>query len=82
MMRPTFPEALRPAEGIWARRVRREGTERAHQLVSTLIHVMSSSSLGSTAFIIFAVLSVVTLKELNVQVSEPYIVCFPLSVTT
>ncbi|KAI0262646.1 alpha-2-glucosyltransferase Alg10 [Russula aff. rugulosa BPL654] len=33
---------------------------------------MSSSSLGSTAFIIFAVLSVVTLKELNVQVSERY----------
>jgi len=31
-----------------------------------------SSSLGSTAFVIFAVLSVVTLKELNVQVNEPY----------
>lgn len=43
---------------------------------------MSSSSLGSTAFIIFAALSVVTLKELNVQVTEPYMVCFPLSVTT
>ncbi|KAI0277109.1 hypothetical protein BGY98DRAFT_934606 [Russula aff. rugulosa BPL654] len=67
---PDCVEVLCPAEGIC--RVRREGTERAHQLVSTLIHVMSSSSLGSTAFIIFAVLSVVTLKELNVQVSEPY----------
>ncbi len=33
-----------------------------------------SSSLGSTAFVIFAVLSVVTLKELNVQVTEPYMV--------
>lgn len=47
----------------------------------TLISFMSSS-LGSTAFVIFVVLSVVTLKELNVQVTEPYMVCFPLSVTT
>ncbi|KAI0001798.1 DIE2/ALG10 family-domain-containing protein [Russula vinacea] len=31
-----------------------------------------SSSLGSTAFLIFAVLSVATLKELNIQVNEPY----------
>jgi hypothetical protein len=68
--------------GLVAVRRERESTERARQLVSTLIHVMSSSSLGSTAFVIFAVLSVVTLKELNVQVPEPYMVCFPLSVTT
>ncbi|KAH8997481.1 glucosyltransferase [Lactarius akahatsu] len=31
-----------------------------------------SSSLGATAFVVFAVLSVVTLKELNTQVTEPY----------
>ncbi|KAI9511775.1 glucosyltransferase [Russula earlei] len=31
-----------------------------------------SSSLGATAFVIFGVLSVVTLKELNMQVTEPY----------
>jgi hypothetical protein len=33
-----------------------------------------SSSLGSTAFVVFTVLSVITLKELNVQVTEPYMV--------
>ncbi|KAI0067958.1 glucosyltransferase [Artomyces pyxidatus] len=31
-----------------------------------------SSSLGATAFVIFTVLSVATLKELNAQVTEPY----------
>ncbi|KAI0257323.1 glucosyltransferase [Lactifluus subvellereus] len=31
-----------------------------------------SSSLGATAFVFFGVLSVVTLKELNIQVTEPY----------
>ncbi|KAI0004109.1 glucosyltransferase [Russula compacta] len=33
---------------------------------------MTSSSLGATAFVLFGVLSVVTLKELNVRVTEPY----------
>ncbi len=33
-----------------------------------------SSSLGATAFVVFGVLSVVTLKELNTQVTEPYMV--------
>jgi len=37
------------------------------------IHFMSSS-LGTTAFVIFGVASVLTLKELNVQVTEPYMV--------
>lgn len=35
------------------------------------IHIMS---LGATAFVVFGVLSVVTLKELNTQVTEPYMV--------
>ena len=39
-----------------------------------LCRTSMSSSLGSTAFLIFAVLSVVTLKELNIQVNEPYMV--------
>ncbi|TFY83051.1 hypothetical protein EWM64_g972 [Hericium alpestre] len=30
------------------------------------------SSLGATAFVIFSVVSIVTLKELNMQVTEPY----------
>jgi hypothetical protein len=33
-----------------------------------------ASSLGATAFVVFGVLSVVTLKELNTQVTEPYMV--------
>lgn len=36
--------------------------------------LMTSSSLGATAFVLFGVLSVVTLKELNVRVTEPYMV--------
>ncbi len=43
------------------------------------IHSFMSSSLGPTAFVIFAVLSVVTLKELNVQVTEPYMVRSPFA---
>lgn len=31
-----------------------------------------SSSLGATAFVVFGVISVATLKELNTQVTEPY----------
>jgi len=31
-----------------------------------------SSSFGATAFVVFGVLSVVTLKELNIQLTEPY----------
>jgi hypothetical protein len=34
----------------------------------------SSSSFGATAFVVFGVLSVVTLKELNIQLTEPYMV--------
>ena len=34
----------------------------------------SKSSLGGTAFVVFGVLSVMTLKELNIQVTEPYMV--------
>lgn len=37
------------------------------------IYIMSSS-LGATAFVVFGVLSVMTLKELNTQVTEPYMV--------
>ena len=36
--------------------------------------VIMASSLGATAFMVFGVLSVVTLKELNTQVTEPYMV--------
>lgn len=38
--------------------------------------MIMSSSLGATAFVIFGVLSVVTLKELNTHVTEPYMVSY------
>lgn len=38
------------------------------------IHIIMSSSLGATAFVVVGILSVVTLKELNTQVTEPYMV--------
>jgi hypothetical protein len=64
---------------LGARRVGRERLSGRVDWYPLIPLSFMSSSLGSTAFVIFAVLSVVTLKELNVQVTEPYMVCFPLS---
>jgi len=35
---------------------------------------MSSSSLGVTAYVIFSILSIIILRELNTVVTEPYMV--------
>ena len=48
---------------------------------STSMSLFSSkSSLGATAFVVFGVVSVMTLKELNIQVTEPYMVCLPFCI--
>jgi hypothetical protein len=40
----------------------------------------SQSALGATAFVVFGLVSVMTLKELNIQVTEPYMVCLPVCI--
>lgn len=74
-MRPTTNDLCLPKRLCTGKHGKLRGSLRDLQwfpLGYTLVTM--SSSLGATAFVIFGVLSVVTLKELNTQVTEPYMV--------